>query len=79
MLFGSFNASIVHPREIFKLLIRKSCASAIVVFWCCAIIIHSFMFRSTCGGLGYNSLISSTRASFNSYRSIFPLYSKLRM
>lgn len=26
----SLNASIVHPRECFKLLIRRSCASAIV-------------------------------------------------
>ncbi|MEG6586475.1 RadC family protein [Dendrosporobacter sp. 1207_IL3150] len=28
---GSLNASIVHPRETFKLLIRKACASAVVV------------------------------------------------
>lgn len=27
---GSLNASIVHPRETFKCLIRRSCASAIV-------------------------------------------------
>lgn len=27
---GSLNSSIVHPREVFKPLIRKSCASAIV-------------------------------------------------
>lgn len=30
VFIGSLNASIVHPRETFKLLIRRSCASAIV-------------------------------------------------
>lgn len=28
---GSLNASIVHPRETFKMLIRRACASAILV------------------------------------------------
>ncbi|MFC4402371.1 RadC family protein [Gracilibacillus xinjiangensis] len=30
IFIGSLNASIVHPREVFKSLIRRSCASAIV-------------------------------------------------
>lgn len=30
VFIGSLNASIVHPRECFKILIRRSCASAIV-------------------------------------------------
>lgn len=30
VFIGSLNASIVHPRECFKYLIRRSCASAIV-------------------------------------------------
>lgn len=31
VFIGTLNSSIVHPREVFKPLIRKSCASAIVV------------------------------------------------
>lgn len=31
VFIGSLNSSIVHPREVFKPLIRKSCASAVVV------------------------------------------------
>lgn len=31
VFIGSLNSSIVHPREVFKPLIRKNCASAVVV------------------------------------------------